>query len=230
MKTIMNLSYLVLMAVLSACSQISSNEVDASSIYGELSMKREEGSSQAVAAATFYVGGPTGTIVRMEDPASVFINGQRAIEEDNILNMISYQRTVTGNASLVYTDKDGLTYTNTLLMPGSLSLHLPSSTVFISQGFVLNYSSSSSFASGETLEVKLSGSNGEFMMMNTPLNAGATSGSKTVTSSELSGLSPGNHQLQICRTSYPAAQAPYPKGTSVVIQSCSRETTVNLQP
>ena len=229
MNKLMNASILGFLLILTACSQISSSEVDASAIYGELSLKRSEGSSQATASATFFVGGPTGTVVQMESPASVTINGQSANEvTDPIINMTSYQATVSGSASLVYTDKNGTSYTNSLFMPGSISETVPG-TAFISQGFTLNYMSTTGFVPGEQLEITLSGiNNGN--IVDAALITGATSGSANISGSALNGFSPGSLTVSICRQSYPAAQAPYPKGTSVSIQSCSNPRTVNLQP
>jgi len=230
MKIISKVAILGFLTILTACSQISSSEVDASAIYGELSLKRTEGSASAMASATFFVGGPTGTVVQMESPASVNINGQAASEvTEPIINMTSYQASVYSNANIVYTDKDGQSYSNSLFMPGSLSMNLPSGTVFISQGFTLNYTSTNGFVPGEQLEITLSG-NSNSNYVDASLITGATSGSAVISGSALNGFFPGALTVSICRQSYPSAQSPYPKGTSVSISSCSNQRTVNLQP
>jgi hypothetical protein len=229
MKHLINGTFLALLFVLSACSKISSTEVDASAIYGELGLSRTEGSSQATVSATFFVGGPTGTVVQMESPVTVTINGREASEmTDPILNMTSYVSSVSTNAIVVYTDKNGASYTNTLFMPGSMTMSLPAATAYISQGFTINYSSSSPFVSNETLEVSMSGNLSSSRMV-MGANAGASSGSVTVSNQDLSGFSSGPISVQICRHTNPDAQAPYPKGTMVTISSCSRAQTVNLQ-
>ena len=230
MKLLINGALLGFLTIMTACSQISSSEVDATAIYGELSLSRTEGSASASVSATFFVGGPTGTVVQMESPASITINGQNASEQtDPILNMTSYVGSVSTNASVVYTDKDGTSYTNTLLMPGSFSASPGSGTVFISQGFVLNYSSTSPFVSGEQLQITLNG-NMDGTIVDVPLNTGATTGSTTISASSLNGFAPGSLTIKACRNSSPDAQAPFPKGTSISIQSCANPRTVNLQP
>ena len=230
MKTILNGTLLTLVMIMTGCSQISSNDVDASTIFGELSLNRTEGSTRASVSATFFVGGATGTVVQMDSPASVTINGQGASEQtDPILNMTSYTGTVSTNATLVYTDKTGTSYTNTLLMPGSLSMSTASGTVFISQGFILNYTSSSAFLSDEQLEVTLSGNMGG-SVTSFPLITGAVSGSVSISASNLNGISPGPLTIKTCRKLYPKAASPYPKGTTISIQSCANSRTLNLQP
>ena len=59
------LFYIACFFVLSACSKISSSEVDASSIYGEIQLERNESSSNVQVDASFYVGGGTGTVVEL---------------------------------------------------------------------------------------------------------------------------------------------------------------------
>jgi len=231
MKILINGSILGLFLMLTACSQISSSEVDATAIYGELAINRSEGSSQATASVTYFVGGGTGTVVTMDSPATTTINGQTAnAVNDPILNMTSYQASVSSAANIIYTDKNGESYSNTLFFPGSMSFSFPSATAFISQGFSLNYTTSSGFVPGEQLQITLNGNTpGNFNTVNRAVVTGATSGAATISSADLSGFSPGTLTVSICLQANPAAQSPYPKGTSISIQSCSNGRTLNLQ-
>jgi len=228
MKQLLVLSLLI---TLSACSKISSDEVEASSIYGELSVSREEGSSNATASARFFVGGSTGTMVNMVSPAKVVINGQEANEvNEPIIGTVSYQRSIpaNGNASIVYTDKEGGVYTNTLTIPGSTSMSVSANTVFKSTGFVISYSSTSNFVNGESLEVYMSGSNYS-TYQHFSLVTGAASGNATINASDLTNFTAGTLTVQVCREAHPSAQAPFPKGTYVTLKSCANSKTVNLQ-
>lgn len=226
------LSLMILFLCLSACSKISSNEVEASSIYGELSLSRTEGSTNATASASFFVGGSTGTMVVLDEPAKITINGQAGNEVyEQIIGSVRYERSipVTGNAAFSYTDKEGTVFNNTLNMPGSLSMSVSANTVFKSTGFVISYSTTSGFGSGEQLEVYLSTDNAATWDYY-PLVTNATSGSTTIPSSELTNFNPGSLTIRICRESHPVTQAPYPKGTNTTIKSCADSKTVNLQP
>jgi hypothetical protein len=215
--------------MLTACSKISSTEVDASAISGDLYLTQYEGSNQATVRATFFVGGDTGTIVQLVSPANVTINGQAATEEDDaLLNRTSYVGTSQGNATLIYTDKNGLAYRNVLGLPGSVSVSLSSTTAFELQGFSLGYSSTNAFSTSDQLTITLEGQGGAGVFRKNA-NAGATSGLATISSSELGGLAPGTYALKLCRRSYPSAQAPFPKGTNVTLESCSNARTLNLQ-
>jgi hypothetical protein len=229
MKLLLNLLLLTSSLALTACSQISSSDVDADSIYGELGLTQTEGSNQGTVSATFFVGGGTGTVVQLASPAGVTVNGQRAAEiTDPILNMTSYVGNTSGNATVIYTDKDGKTYTNTLAAPGTFSISLPSNTAFISQGLNINYTSASAFTSGDELQISLGSSFGGGGFIKS-LTAGANSGSTSLNSSDLSGLQPGPYTLKVCRQSTPSAQAPFPKGTTISIQSCANPKNITLQ-
>lgn len=220
---------IVLLMTVSACSQISSNEVDTTSIYGELSLKREEGAASGTAKAIFFVGGGTGSVVKMDSPAKVEINGRVASEvTEPIINLITYQGSVSTDASISYTDKDGGIYTNILRLPGDMTATMPGSA-FIAQGFSVNYSSTTPFIAGEKLQVTISNSN-QTHWFSRNLVIGANSGTVTITSSDLSGFSAGSALVSVCRESRPNAVAPYPKGTIVHIESCSSQRTVSLQP
>ena len=220
----------VIILVLSGCSQISSSEVDASAVYGELSLTRSQSSTTATAGVTFYVGGPTGTVINLDSPAVVTINGKTANSvTEPIINITSYQQSVavsSGIATIIYQDKDGTSYSNSLPIPGDFSFTVPG-TVSKSAGFNLAYTSDIGFFAGEQLELTLQGNNNS-IFENFSLVTGAKNGTQNISASSLGGVTPGTLTVSICRASYPAAQAPYPKGTSVSNKSCSSSTTVNL--
>ena len=233
MKYSSKLSIQILLSVsflmLSACSQIDSSEVDASSIYGELRLSRSEASSNVTASASLFVGGSTGTVVRLESPASVTINGQSTSEVTDIVKMISYQQTVpvsAGLVTIVYLDKAGTSFKNTLQIPGSFSLALPGSASKAA-GLNLSYSTDVGFLPGESIEVNLESGN-SMNMVHGSLVTGATTGTLNVSTTDLNELTPGNLTVSICRSSRPNVQAPFPKGADAYIESCSNSKTVTL--
>jgi len=228
MNMFINTSILFLALITTACSQIASNQVEPSSIYGELSLNLSEGTSIANVSATFFVGGPTGTVVQMVSPSTITINGQAATQVDDPIFGTSYQSSVSTNAAIVYTDSNGTPYTNTLLMPGSLSLTLPSAVVSKSSGFTLSYTGTSGFVSGEQLIITLNGG-GSSNVIDAALVTGSTSGTEIISPSAFTNIPVGTLTVSICRRSNPSPQAPYPQGTSIIIQSCSSGTTVNLE-
>lgn len=235
-QTALIVSFLVTNLVASGCAKISSEEVDASSIYGEIAVNREESSSSVEVDASFYVGGSTGTMVYLVSPAGVRINGSPAAEvNDPILGRVHYTMDISASASsatVSYTDKNGRVYTNVVPIPGLLYANAPG-TVPKSSGFSVSYTSSSAFAAGERVEVVLSGSDarGGGSAGNTRTEyamAGTGSGAIAVSSYDLQSFAPGSIRLEICRRRTPAAQHPYPKGLYVTAKSCANPVTVNL--
>lgn len=215
-----------------ACSQVSSSEVDASAIYGDLVLRRSAGSSNAEVSATFYVGGGTGTVINLDSPAKITFNDKEGIEDHNpIFNVVQYiQNIAVSNENVIsrYTDKDGKEYTNSLFMPGSMAFAITSEHVRKSSGFSFNYSSSKAFTSGEKLSISFSGP-GNYKTQSYDLVTGAATGAKSIPGSEFSDFPPGSLTVSICRHLNPSAVSPYPKGTSISITSCAAEQTVNLE-
>ncbi len=218
---------------LSACAQIGSDQVEASAVYGDIQLDRKEASSSATISATFFVGGPTGTVLRLESPASLSVNGQGSSAiNDPILNMVSYEKNVsTSHATntVVYTDKDGGTYTNTLMMPGQFSISSVPGQISKASGFTISYNSDTPFLSGEEFEITLE-SHQSSNFEEYALVTGAQSGTQFISAHELAELELGTITIHICRESHPAPQATYPKGTQITVSSCSNDRTVQLIP
>lgn len=225
------LSIFVFIFVASACSKISSQQVDPSSIYGNVVVDRE-GSSVNV-SNTFYVGGDTGTVVTMDTPASVAVNGSQAqASNDPILNSTSYTATFSASVpsiDVTYTDKNGKVYNNTVLTPGDLwNTSLPS-TISMASGFSFTVNTDSAFSSSEQIIVILNAGNG-FSEYATSVSANSTTQRISVPGGAFQGFLSGAGSIQTCRSSSPAAAEPYPEGTSISVKSCSSTTGVTVTP
>lgn len=218
--------------LLSACSKISSAEVDASSIYGEIEVKRTESDSYVDVDASFYVSGPTGTMVYLAAPAGVTINGMPVSEtNDYITGRVHYLREVTASSGVAvvrYTDKNSREYTNSVTIPGITYASVPG-TVSKAAGFNVSYSRAQSFASGDRVEVQLSGSGGG-SHTSSAIVTGSSSGTHQVTSAELQSLAAGTLTVTVCSVRRPSVSMPYPKGLHVTSRSCANPVTVNLVP
>src|SRR5258708_4951820 len=96
MKTYLTL--ILMCGLTTACSKISSNQVDPSAIYGSISVDRE--GSQVSVTNTFFVGGGTGTIVTIDPPATIDINGSAATQTvDPLINLTTYTANLVASSS-----------------------------------------------------------------------------------------------------------------------------------
>jgi hypothetical protein len=230
---IKNIACMGIIIACTACSKISSDEVEASSVFGEISVDRTESSGSVQTSATFYVGGNTGTVIELDSPANVKVNGASTSEiTDPITNLIRYTRSVSiasPTVTVLYEDKEGAFYSNSISMPGAFSQNYDSGTVFKTQGFIIHYSSTNGFFSGEKIEVTLhNGSSSTYSQR--ALVTGAVTGDYSVSPSSLASLNSGALTIEVCRVSRPRAQQPYPKGTNISVKSCANSRTLNLQP
>ncbi len=222
---------MVSMLVLSACAQVSSNDVDPSTVNGSITVERDGASSLATVSTVFFVGGPTGTVMTVDSPASITVDGQNCTaNHEPVLNMTTYGATVNAaqsSTTVVYTDKNGQPYSNQILIPGALSMSVPSGTVSIAQGFTLSFTTDKPFVAGQELQVTLASSTGS-SFQSYPLLTNATTGSQLISSASLQGLALGNVSVSACVVTYPTPQAPFPKGTTITSKACVQGETINL--
>jgi hypothetical protein len=216
--------------LLSACSKISSSEVDASSIYGEIEVKRTESQSYIDVDASFLVGGSTGTMVYLVSPAGVTINGSPGSEtEDFITNRVHYHASVSasaGSAVVRYTDKNSREYVNPVNLPGITYASAPASASKAA-GFSISFSRSQAYVPGEQFDVQLTSATGG-VSRSFAVVSGAASETHAIAPVELQSFPTGPLTVSVCLTRNPSATSPYPKGLRITVRSCANPVTVNL--
>jgi hypothetical protein len=221
-----------LMFASTACSKTSSNDVDPSTVYGEIDIIRSGSSVQV--NNTFSVAGATGTVLTIDSPASIQVNGIAANGvNDDLLNSTAYDATFNANVLSItvdYTDKNGLSYVNVFGVPGDFSSTSGPTTISISSSPTFTANTDNAFLSEEELAITFSSANGTSAYYEVNANAGASTQSITVPNTELSQLSTGAGTVQICRNSNPSASHPYPQGTTVTSTSCANTSNVTFTP
>jgi hypothetical protein len=171
-------------------------------------------------------------VVTVDSPASVTINGSSAnVSNDSLLNITSYTANLSTSASninVVYTDKNGVAYSNSVATPGDLWNTGVPATASLSSGFNFTVNTHTHFYSEElTVVLTTFNSVSEYY---TTLSNNVSTQVISIPGNAFQSISAGGAQLKTCRSSHPNAQAPYPKGTSITVQSCTTSTSITLTP
>jgi hypothetical protein len=192
-------------------AQLSSRDVEASSIYGDYELNASEGSDILKAEATFYAqgsGSGTGIVyVNLDDGADVAFEGHSMRENSNsISNDVHYEAQLNKAAnaySFDFTNKDGGVYSNAVPRPRTFHLRqaLPSQ-VSPDDEIVLAWEGENAL-SDESLSVDVSLESDDGSSSSAAYFGGAMSGSSGELRIRLSsqGLAgPATAKLTACRT------------------------------
>ncbi|UPT66668.1 MAG: hypothetical protein M0D57_19850 [Sphingobacteriales bacterium JAD_PAG50586_3] len=132
MKTLFKTSAVVAvasLALLTACNKEDSSSVDQSKIWLAHTVDYDANTGITTASAQFKFSNAVGTLLRLDDPANLKINGEDAEYVDAFA---WYAKTYTGvkdSAVFVYTDHDDNIFTNTILVGRSIDLPTGLSTI-----------------------------------------------------------------------------------------------------
>lgn len=111
--------------LLASCAKDKSSNVNQDSIYSIYELNYNASTDKTVARATFRFGGPTGTLLELEDPAVARFNGDQLLYSALLGSHSKEYAGFTNSGTFTYVDVDNNTFTNassTLVPIGAPSL------------------------------------------------------------------------------------------------------------
>ncbi len=102
----------VALLVLTSCAKDESGNVNQDSIYSIYELNYNKSTDKTSAHATFRFGGPTGTLLDLNDPAKVTFNGDELLYNSVSGAHVKDYAGFTSSGTYVYKDLDDNTFTN----------------------------------------------------------------------------------------------------------------------
>jgi len=138
-----------------SCAKDNSENVNQDSIYTIYELFYNETSDKTWARATFRFGGPTGTLLDLDDPAVVTFNGDELLY-GAVSGMHNKEYAgFTNSGSFSYTDLDNNTYNNTT--PTITTVAFPTVDTINSSGAYTFIWTGTPLVTGETMKLTIDG-------------------------------------------------------------------------
>jgi hypothetical protein len=186
-------------ALFTACNKEDSSSVDQSKIWLAQTVDYDANTGITIASAQFRFSNGVGTLLRLDSPANLQIEGEDA-EYFDALALYKKQYTgVKDSATFVYTDHDNNSFTNTILVGRSIDLPAGIDTISKSAAYDVLFQGQPLVA-GETATVYIKEGNGTDWQSFTELSVGATK--ITMTTNKLQNLNTGGGQMKIERVKF----------------------------
>lgn len=158
--------------VLTSCAKEDSKNVEQDSIYTIYELFYNKNADQTKAQATFRFGGPTGTLLKLSNPANCTFNNDN-LNYNQIVGF--HQREYAGfksSGTFTYTDTNKDKYTNSTAT--IIPLDFPSvDTIDTNNAFTLKWTGSP-IADGETISLTIDGTQQNNFEIETSSSIGAT--------------------------------------------------------
>lgn len=232
-----------LLALVSGCAKELSSKVAQDRIYTDYRLVYDDTSRELKGTATFYFGNSTGTFLELDGASQVTFDGTLMTKNVTLLNSVSYESTLgspsasqlSGDHTFVYTNNDGVKYTNSLRGLGTLKSQYPAS---VSSAASLVFSWTSSYEwKKDWLQLRYSGrrtDTNKDVSGSEPVpipSYGATTGVVTVTADHLKAWGPGAFKVQICReTSDVTLAQATAAGGAMSAKTCDSKSEVKVTP
>jgi hypothetical protein len=142
--------------LLTSCANEDSTDVNQDRIYAEYELSYDKNQDKTFASAIFRFGNPTGTQLELTAPSQVTFNGD-IIPFDQTFSY--YRKEYAGNVTggtFVFTDADGLTFTNTVSSTRTIAFPVVMDTIHNSGSYTLQWIGDSVVAN-ERVDVWLDG-------------------------------------------------------------------------
>ena len=199
MKSIFNSSAIIAIASLAlftACNKEDSSSVDQSKIWLAQTVDYDGNTGVTTASAQFRFSNAVGTLLRLDDPANLKIDGQDALYVDAFAWYAKTQTGVQDSATFVYTDHDGNVFSNIVNVGRSVDLPAGLTTVSKSAAYDVVFQGAP-VAAKESVTVYIKESNGTDWQAWTTVAVGDTK--VTLTTNKLANLNTGPGKIKIER-------------------------------
>lgn len=215
----------ILLVFLNACSvdTTSSDQVSQDEIHQNYSLRYDEEDQTISSRATYRIGGPTGTTVKLEAPSRVTFNGTE-LDHRNFLG--TYYTTVSkgpilGNYEWTYTDNNNKVYTN-VVTAGTIDLTTNINRVRFGRDLIINYSAAS-LEAGERVGGSLRSA--ERSISAEPYGSG---GSLRFKSEDIAKLPAGNVKLGLSRSKQLNLQNATKEGGGIYFEYLTKDVVLTL--
>lgn len=115
MNTLKTLITIAVFALIYGCNVEDSGDVNQDKIWARYELFYNENDDKTVAVARFRFGSPTGTLLQLNEDASVTFNGEELEYNNWYLGHTKEMAGWVDSGAFVYTDLDQLTFSNTVL-------------------------------------------------------------------------------------------------------------------